>query len=174
MKKLFLLAAAFVTGFVAMSQQTPDEVIKLSNDTYNFGKIKQGVPVTTYFTVTNISDKPVVLESVVASCGCTTPEWSKEPIAPNSSAKIKVGYNAAAASTFTKDVTIRLAGLQQAKIIKIQGEVLAADAFDAYTKTDEYKKAEADKAKQLKADAKADKKTSKKNKKSTTTTTTSK
>ena len=172
MKKLFLLAAAFVTGFVAMSQ-TPDQVIKISNDTYNFGKIKQGVPVTTYFTVTNVSDKPVVLETVVASCGCTTPEWSKEPIAPNSSAKIKVGYNAAAVAPFTKDVTIRLAGLQQAKIIKITGEVLATEAYDAYTKTDEFKKAEADKAKQLKDQAKADKKTSK-NKKAKTTTTSSK
>jgi uncharacterized damage-inducible protein DinB len=148
MKKLFLLAAAFVAGIAVMAQK-PDEVVKLSADTYNFGKIKQGVPVTTYFTVTNISDKPVVLENVVASCGCTTPEWSKEPIAPNGTTKIKVGYNAAAPMPFTKDVTIRLAGIQESKIIHISGEVLTADAFDAYTKTDEYKKAEAAKAKEL-------------------------
>jgi hypothetical protein len=166
MKKLFLLAATFVTGFAVMAQQTPDNTIKLNADTYNFGKIKQGVPVTTFFTVTNTSDKPVVLESVVASCGCTTPEWSKEPIAPNSSAQIKVGYNAAAASQFTKDVTIRLAGIQQAKVIHITGEVMAADAYDAYTKTDEYKKAEAAKAKQSKTE-----KTSKKNSKKTSTST---
>jgi hypothetical protein len=170
MKRLFLLAAAFVTGFVAMSQK-PDEVIKLNADTYNFGKIKQGVPVTTFFTVTNTSDKPVVLETVVASCGCTTPEWSKEPIAPGSSAQIKVGYNAANPTPFTKDVTIRLAGIQEAKIIHITGEVLNAEAFDAYTKTDEYKKAEAAKTKQLKADAKKDNKTSKKNSKKTSTST---
>ena len=163
MKKLFLLAAAFVTGFAVMAQKA-DEVIKVNNDTYNFGKIKQGVPVTTFFTVTNTSDKPVVLESVVASCGCTTPEWSKEPIAPNSSAQIKVGYNAASPTAFTKDVTIRLAGIQEAKIIHITGEVLTADAYTAYTQTDEYKKAEAAKAKQMKGD-----KTSKKNSKKTNT-----
>jgi hypothetical protein len=171
MKKLFLLATAFVAGFAVMAQK-PDDVISINADTHNFGKIKQGVPVTTFFTVTNKSDKPVVLETVVASCGCTTPEWSKEPIAPGSTSQIKVGYNAAAASQFTKDVTIRLAGVQEAKIIHITGEVLAADAYDAYTKTDEYKKAEAAKAKQLKSDAKADKKTSKKNSKKTTTTST--
>lgn len=166
MKKILLLAASFVTAFTVMAQK-PDEVIKLNADTYNFGKIKQGVPVTTFFTVTNTSDKPVVLETVVASCGCTTPEWSKEPIAPGNTAQIKVGYNAANPMPFTKDVTIRLAGIQEAKIIHITGEVLATDKWDAYTKTDEYKKAEA-------AKSKADKKTSKaskKNKKNANTST---
>jgi hypothetical protein len=171
MKKLFLLAAVFATSFAVMAQEKADDVIKLNADTHNFGKIKQGVPVSTFFTVTNTSDKPVVLESVVASCGCTTPEWSKEPIAPNSSAQIKVGYNAAAVMPFTKDITIRLAGIQQPKIIHITGQVLAANDWDAYTKTDEYKKAEAEKAKQLKADAKAERKTSKASKKQKSTST---
>jgi len=150
MEKLFLLAAAFVTGFSVMAQK-PDELIKLNADTYNFGKIRQGIPATTFFTIANISNKPVVLESVVASCGCTTPEWSKEPIAPKSSAKIKVGYNAASPAPFTKDITIKLAGVQEAKVIHITGEVLTAEAYAAYTKTDEYKKAEASKAKKLKS-----------------------
>lgn len=170
MKKLFLLAAAFVTAFSVMAQK-PDEVIKLSNETYNFGKIKVGIPVTTYFTVTNISDKPVVLENVVPSCGCTTPEWDKSPVAPGGTTKIKVGYNAASPMAFTKDITIRLAGIQEAKIIHISGEVLTNEAFDAYTKTDEYKKTEAAKAKELKADAKNDKKTSKASKKQKSTST---
>lgn len=169
MKKLFFLAAAFVTGFAAMAQK-PDEVIKLNMETYNFGKIKQNVPVTTYFEVTNISDKPVVIENVMPSCGCTTPEWSKEPLAPHATTKIKVGYNAAAPATFTKDVNIKLAGVAETKLIRITGEVLTADAFDAYTKTDEYKKAEAEKQKQMKQDAKKTSKASKKPKKMITTT----
>jgi hypothetical protein len=64
-----------------------------------------------------------------------------------------------------------MAGIQEAKIIHITGEVLSTDAFEAYTKTDEYKKTEAEKAKQLKADAKKDTKTSKKNSKKTSTST---
>ena len=160
MKKLFFLAAASIAGFAAFAQK-PDELIKLNAETYNFGKIKVGIPVTTFFTVKNISDKPVVLETVVPSCGCTTPEWSKEPIAPGATSQIKVGYNAASPLAFTKDVTIRLAGVQEAKVIHISGEVLTADAFDAYTKTDEYKKAEKAKG----GDAKNEKKTSKAGKK---------
>jgi|KBSMisStandDraft_5_1062788.scaffolds.fasta_scaffold1193878_1 hypothetical protein len=170
MKKLFLLAAAFVTGFVTMAQKA-DDVIKVNSDTYNFGKIKQSVPVTTFFTVTNKSDKPVVLESVVASCGCTTPEWSKEPIAPGATSQIKVGYNAASPTAFTKDITIRLAGLQDAKIIHITGEVLPTEAYDAYTKTDEYKKAEAAKTEAAKVKPSKSDKTSKKNSKKSSTST---
>jgi len=149
MKKLFFIAAALVAGFTVMAQKR-DELVKLSAETYNFGKIKQGVPVTTSFTVSNTSDKPIVLESVTASCGCTTPEWSKEPIAPGSTAQIKVGYNAAGVAPFTKDITIKLAGVQEVKIIHITGEVLTTDAYAAYQKTDEYKK-ETSKNKKIKS-----------------------
>ena len=148
MKRLLLLAAVFATGFTAMAQQKADEVIKVSTEKYDFGKIKQSVPVTTYFTITNTSDKPIVIENAWASCGCTTPEYSKEPIAAGATAKLKVGYNAAAMGQFTKPVNIKIAGYQQPKIVNITGEVVDATAYDAYTKTDAYKNAEIEKAKQ--------------------------
>ena len=160
MKKLFLLAAAFVTGVAAMAQQKAEDLIKLDQDMYDFGKIKQGVPVTTYFTITNISDKPVVIENAQAGCGCTTPEYSKEPIAPNSTARIKVGYNAAAMGSFTKDVNIKLAGVDAVKIIKITGEVVPQDAIDALSKSQPAKAQKTSaQANQTKATGKTDKKT---------------
>jgi Protein of unknown function (DUF1573) len=164
MKKLLILAALLVSGFTVMAQQKPDEVIKVNTEKYDFGKIRQGVPVTTYFTVTNVSDKPVVIEQAYAGCGCTTPEWSKEPIPPKGTSKIKVGYNAAVANAFTKDVYVKVAGIQEPKDIKITGEVLEAKAFDAYTQTDEYKNAQKALAKEEKKEAKADKKDAKKGK----------
>ncbi len=141
MKKLFLLAAAFVTSVAAFAQK-PDEVIKVSAERYDFGKIKQGIPAETFFTVTNITDKPIFIENAWAGCGCTTPTYSKEPFGAKGSTKVKVGYNAAAAGHFEKDVYVKLAGVTEPKVIKITGEVLDGTAFDAYTKTDEYKKAE--------------------------------
>jgi hypothetical protein len=125
MKKLLLMAAVMVAGFAASAQDIKaTDVVSLSADSHNFGKIKQGVPVTTYFELKNTSERPIVIESAVAGCGCTTPEYSKEPIAPNSVAKLKVGYNAAAAGPFTKDVTVKLAGIQQPMILRITGEVV--------------------------------------------------
>ena len=145
MKRIIFIAVAFIAVFAANAQQKADDVIKVNAEKYDFGKIKQGVPVTTYFTVTNVSDKPVVIENAWGSCGCTTPEVSKEPIAPHATTKVKVGYNAANAAPFNKDVYLKLAGVQEPKIIKISGEVLEAKAYDAYTQSDEFKKAEKEK-----------------------------
>lgn len=133
MKKLFFFAFALVAGLSVMAQQNPDQLIKIA-EKHDFGKIKQGVPVTTVFEIKNISNQPVVIESATAGCGCTTPEVTKEPIAPGATAKLKVGYNAAAMGHFDKPVTIKLAGVNEAKQIMISGEVLDADAYEALNK----------------------------------------
>lgn len=129
MKKFFFLAVLFVAGFTAMAQKA-DDLIKVSTEKFNFGKIKQGVPVTTFFTITNTTDKPLVIENAWAGCGCTTPEYSKEPIAPGGSSKLKVGYNAAAMGHFDKAVNIKLAGINDPKVVTITGEVVEANAND--------------------------------------------
>ncbi len=116
------------------AQTKDDDVIKVNTDKNDFGKIKQGVPVDFVFEVKNISDKPVVVESTNASCGCTTPEKPTEPIMPGESGKIKVQYNAAAVAPFTKDVYIKLVGIDQPKTVQITGEVLTVEAYEAYLK----------------------------------------
>ena len=118
MKKFLFLAVAFVAGLSVMAQKAED-VIKISADKHDFGKIKQGVPVTTYFTITNTTDKPVVIENAWAGCGCTTPEYSKEPIPAGGTSKLKVGYNAAAMGHFDKAVNIKLAGVTDPKVVTI-------------------------------------------------------
>jgi hypothetical protein len=128
MKKIFLLAALFTAAFSVSAQQKADEVIKVDMVKHDFGKIKQGAPVTTFFVITNTSDKPIFIENATAGCGCTTPEFSKEPIAPNATSKVKVGYNAAAMGHFDKDVSIKIAGFTEPKVIKITGEVVPTDA----------------------------------------------
>ena len=130
MKKLLLLAVLFTAGISAMAQKA-DDFIKINSEKYDFGKIKQGVPVTTFFTITNTTDKPIVIENAWAGCGCTTPEYSKEPIAPGSTSKLKVGYNAAAMGHFDKAVNIKLAGVNDPKVIMITGEVVDANSSEA-------------------------------------------
>jgi hypothetical protein len=124
MKKITLIAAALFFSVAMMAQSKPDDVIKLNAETHNFGKIKQGVPVTYYFEITNISDQPIVIENASASCGCTVPEKPEKPIAPGKSDKLKVVYNAASVGPINKDVYIKLAGIEQTKVIHITGEVI--------------------------------------------------
>lgn len=141
MKKILLIASAFIIGFSASAQQKADDIVKVKTEKFDFGKIKQSVPVTTYFEITNTSDKPIVIENVTASCGCTTPEWEKPPVAPGATSRIKVGYNAAASGIFTKDVFVKLAGVQETKNLKITGEVLDAAAYDTFVKQNPKSKA---------------------------------
>lgn len=125
MKKLLLLATAFAFTFAATAQTKPEDVVKPNVVTHDFGKIKQGEPVTFVFELKNISKAPVVVENTSASCGCTTPEKPTEPIMPGGIGKVKVQYNAAAVAPFTKDVYVKLAGIDQQLILHIKGEVVA-------------------------------------------------
>ena len=98
------------------------EVINLKESEFDFGKIPQGKPVTHEFFFTNTGNKPLSLQNVQASCGCTTPEWSKDSIAAGATSKITVGYNAANIGAFTKSITITYNDDQSKQII-IKGEV---------------------------------------------------
>ena len=135
MKKLLFIAATFIVGTGAIAQPTKtDDVVKFHELKYDFGKIKQGVPATFDFEFKNISDKPLVVENATASCGCTTPKWPQTPIMAGKTEKINVGYNAGNAGTFSKNVTVKLAGIDTPVTLTISGEVLTAEAFDAYVK----------------------------------------
>jgi|SRR5687767_11146164 len=140
MKKVFLLTSAFIFSLAVLAQPKADDVLKVNTEKYEFGKIKQGVPVTTYLELKNLGNMPLVIENVTASCGCTTPEKPKEPIMPGQTYKLKVDYNAAAMGSFVKDVNIKIAGIELPKVVKIAGEVISAEAYDAYTKEKEKEK----------------------------------
>ncbi len=123
--KQITLFVALMFSVGSLLAQSP---IEFKETKHSFGKIKQNVPATHSFTFKNTSGKVVVIESAVAGCGCTTPDYPKNAIAPGASEEIKVTYNAAAMGTFTKDVTVKLAKVAEPIVLKIDGEVVAADA----------------------------------------------
>ncbi len=134
MKNIFLALSLVFFSTAIFAQKKADEVVKFKETVYDFGKIKQGVPVTHDFEFTNISDKPVVVENATASCGCTTPTWPQAPIAKGKSDKIKAGFNAAAPGAFTKQITVKLAGVDLPTQITIKGEVLSAESYSKLEK----------------------------------------
>lgn len=130
MKTLMLALSVMLFSTAVFSQtKKAEELVDFKEKVYDFGKIKQGVPVTHDFAFTNISDKPVIIENATASCGCTTPSWPQAPVAKGKTDKVKAGFNAAAPGVFTKQITIKVAGAQQPMVLTIKGEVLNADAF---------------------------------------------
>ncbi len=125
MKKITFLIVALLSVATVFAQKTP---IEFKETKFSFGKIKQNVPASHVFTFKNVSAKPVVIESAVAGCGCTTPEYPQGAIAAGTTNKIKVTYNAAATGAFTKQVTVKLANVAEPIVLNIDGEVVGADA----------------------------------------------
>jgi len=135
MKKFILLASAalLTIGVFAQDQsKKAEDVIKFKELTYDFGKIKQGSPVTHNFVFTNISNSPVIIESAVPSCGCTTPVKPEGAIPQGKDDKIQAGFNAANVGPFNKSITIKVAGVDLPVQLKITGEVLTVDAYAKY------------------------------------------
>lgn len=88
MKKL--LAGFAILGTVAFASA---QTISFDNTVLDYGTIKPGSDGNRVFVVKNTGDKPLIISNVKPSCGCTTPEWSKEPILPGKTGQIKVHYN---------------------------------------------------------------------------------
>jgi hypothetical protein len=127
---LVLVAAAGFSQVSATAVPAPQAdmaVAAFDAQTFDFGKIKQGTPVTHEFTFTNAGSVPLIITNVQASCGCTTPDWSREPIAPGAKGFIKATYSAASMGAFTKsvNVTANVQGGTVQLLIKgeVQGEV---------------------------------------------------
>lgn len=110
---------------VSMAQNSKKAVISSDNVEHDFGTIKETAgKVTHTFTVKNVGDAPLVITRVVASCGCTTPQFNKEPIAPGKTGEISVTYNPAGRpGPFVKTVAVYSNGKDGTFILRIKGTV---------------------------------------------------
>lgn len=135
MKKICTLLFFAVAGFSLQAQVasvqpievkaagTADDLLGLTETSYDFGKIPQGKPVTHVFNIINNGKDSLKITNVQASCGCTTPEWESDKVqAPGEKTHINVGYNAASEGQFLKTITVTYNN-NQTKLITIKGEV---------------------------------------------------
>ncbi len=121
MKKFFsLFVALFVFVAVGYAQKG---VMKFTEETHDFGKIEQGKPVTHVFTFKNTGADPVIINDATASCGCTKPSWSREPVLPGKTGSVSATFNAAAAGQFTKAVTVTSNAEAGQTVLYLKGEV---------------------------------------------------
>jgi hypothetical protein len=129
--KRFLFAALLLSSTSLFAQKKADDIAKLNVTTYDFGKVKQNVPPTATIVVTNIGTEPLIIEQATPSCGCTVSDYTKAPIAPGKTGTISATYNAAAVGPIDKTLTVKFAGADDVKFVKLTGEVLTPTAFDA-------------------------------------------
>lgn len=89
------------------SQERPKTTMTFDKTIHDFGTIKQGDQVECVFKVSNTGNEPLVIENAKGSCGCTVPDYPKDPIAPGQTRDIKVKFNSAGkANNQQKTVTL--------------------------------------------------------------------
>ncbi len=114
-------AAAVSTG-----NSKPSE-ITWTEDSYNFGDIAKGKPVSHEFTFKNTTKETILITNVKASCGCTATNYTKTPIKPGETGSVTATYNAANPGSFTKTVTVTTNDSDVKKTLTIKGKVLAPE-----------------------------------------------
>lgn len=110
------------TASAAPKNMTPS-AITWKEDTFNFGEIEKGKPVSHEFTFKNTSKQTVLITNVKASCGCTATNYTKTPIKPGETGTVTATYNAANPGNFTKTVTVTTNDSDVPKILTIKGKV---------------------------------------------------
>jgi hypothetical protein len=82
--------------------------ISFETTAHNFGDVNQNEKVEQIFTFTNTGTTPLILQNVLTTCGCTVPEWPKEPVAPGAEGELKVIFDSTAKiGRQNKVITIR-------------------------------------------------------------------
>ncbi len=120
-----MLLACF--SLSAMAQK--DAQIKFDKTVHNFGEFSEKNAVQEcVFTFTNVGEKPLVINQAVASCGCTIPKYTKQPIQPGQKGEVKVTYNGAGKfpGHFKKTITIRTNGSPEMTRLYVEGDMTEA------------------------------------------------
>jgi len=125
MQKFIFLSIFLISALITLGQQK-EATISYNEEEYDFGQIKEeDGPVTHKFEFTNTGSLPLVIFDVQATCGCTTPRWSKEPILAGGKGFIEVTYNPMRRpGAFNKSVTIKSNASEELTFIRIKGEVI--------------------------------------------------
>lgn len=160
MKKIVIIASVFV-GLIACNNENNEaevttdlinhpstassESIDQDNQPFfefveeviDFGTITQGETVSTTFKFRNVGKKNLIISSAQGSCGCTVPEWPKEPIKPGGEGVIDVTFNSNGKQGLqNKTITLVANTVPNTKVLALKGEVIVPEGKEAQTATE--------------------------------------
>ena len=134
MKKLIVLAVMSCLALTGFAQEEVKDrnkgEMKFEHTRHNFGIFAQDTAIVTHeFVFTNVGKSPLIIHQASASCGCTVPEYTLEPIMPGEKGKITVTYNGKGRrpGVFRKSITIHNNGKQTPVRIYIEGEMIGEE-----------------------------------------------
>ena len=108
----------------AISESSGASIAWSSSTTYDFGNIIKGTPVTATFEFTNNGSEPLIISEAKGSCGCTSVEYSQQPIAPGAKGFVKATFNALSIGVFNKSVTVAMNTSTKTVALSVKGQVV--------------------------------------------------
>jgi len=112
------------SGTEAMMDALP--TIAFAEEFHDFGEVQEGDVVEHTFTFTNEGEGPLIISNAQGSCGCTVPDWPRQPIAPGQKGQIKVSFNSTGrAGRQDKRVTLTTNAVPQSKVLNITSNVIS-------------------------------------------------
>lgn len=112
------------TGIEAMMDALP--TITFVEEFHDFGEVEEGKVVEHTFVFTNEGEGPLIISNAQGSCGCTVPDWPRQPIAPGQKGQIKVSFNSKGrAGRQDKRVTLTTNAVPQSKVLNITSTVIS-------------------------------------------------
>lgn len=99
-------------------------IFSLEKKYHDFGTITEGEVVTTVFVFTNTGDGPLIISDIITPCGCTVPEWPKEPILPGEQKEIKVEFNSKGKSGIQRKMLRVISNASGENVLQIKLNVI--------------------------------------------------
>ncbi|MDR2292658.1 MAG: DUF1573 domain-containing protein [Prevotellaceae bacterium] len=138
--KSVLLVTVLSFAFATANAQTGQIVFESPLHDFGSNVPERGGSVTHRFLFTNKGDAPITIQSVKASCGCTTPAWTKEPVAPGEQGYVDATYNPRSRlGSFSKSLTVTSNGNPQTILLTISGVVVSEPKVEETTAVEEPK-----------------------------------
>ncbi len=131
---LFAFGISMLMSFAAFAQNADPQpaanpnapIISFEKTTHDYGTLIKGGDGTCEFKFKNTGVEPLILSNVASSCGCTVPEWPREPILKGKSASIKVKYDSNRVGPINKTITVMSNGTEASVQLRIVGTVVEA------------------------------------------------
>jgi len=127
MKKSLVVVIILLFASLSIQAQEkpviPQDSIIFESTIHDYGTIVQGGDGNCEFKFTNKGKAPIILNNVQASCGCTTPEWTRTPVNPGEKGTIKVTYNTNNMGAFNKSITVSSNAINSPVVLSIKGLV---------------------------------------------------
>jgi hypothetical protein len=135
MKLVKILCFLFVIG--SLSNSYSQAIMKIDFESFDMGEVPEGKPAEHDFKLYNTGKTPLLIADIKASCGCTTPLWSTQPIKPGEFGTVKAVYNTQGRpGFFNKSITITTNAENPTAVVYIKGSVVKAEEAKKYSDTE--------------------------------------